>query len=77
MLTVETDIVKTLDYDGFAVNIGCEYGYKDMIFGRLGWTNGTYALGAGIHYRKLRLDYAFVTHSDLENSNKFSAGLEF
>ncbi|HEX7318855.1 MAG TPA: hypothetical protein VF399_00670 [bacterium] len=76
-LIIETDIVKAIDDNGFAVNIGCEYGYKELVFGRIGWTRGTYTLGAGIRYRKLRFDYAFVTHSDLENSNKFSAGLEF
>lgn len=77
VITLECDIVKPLDINGFSVNMGLEYSYKDFIFGRAGIYSGNYTFGAGLKYKKFGLDYALVTHSDLKNSNKISAGLTF
>ena len=56
--------------------VGGEYGYKDFLFGRLGYRSGLdyedVSFGFGVHYRKLRFDYAFVPYSDLGNSHRFS-----
>lgn len=76
IIIIECDIVKSLDIQGFDLNFGFEYAYKDILFGRCGRTAGNYTLGIGLKYKKFNLDYALITHS-LENSNKFSAGLEF
>lgn len=77
VITLEFDFVKTWDVSGFDLNLGFEYAFKDLIFGRIGIHRGDYTLGIGLFYKRFRLDYAFVTHSWLENSNKFSAGLQF
>jgi len=77
VITLECDFVKTLDVSGFDFNFGFEYTYKHLIFGRIGVHRGNYTLGIGLFYKKIRFDYALVTHSWLENSNKFSAGLQF
>lgn len=76
-IVIETDIVKTVDIAGFDVNMGIEYGYKDIIFGRMGVNRGNYTLGVGLRYRRFSIDYAFITHDDLDNTNKISAGLTF
>ncbi len=76
-LIIEADLVKKLDLNGFDINIGVEYNYKEFISGRLGATGGKYSLGIGLVYRKFRLDYALLIHSSLGPSNKFSAGLNF
>ncbi|MBN2289627.1 MAG: PorV/PorQ family protein [Candidatus Glassbacteria bacterium] len=56
--------------------LGGEYGYKDFLFGRVGYRSGLdyedFSFGFGVLYRKLRFDYAFVPYSDLGNSHRFS-----
>ncbi|UCF70880.1 MAG: hypothetical protein JSW49_00985 [candidate division WOR-3 bacterium] len=76
-ITIETDIVKVIDIAGFDVNLGLEYGYKELLFGRMGVYQGNFTMGVGLQYKKFSLDYAFMTHPDLENTNKISAGLRF
>jgi hypothetical protein len=77
VITLECDFVKSIDVEGFNVNMGFEYAYKNFIFGRVGVYSGNYTLGIGLLYKNFRLDYALITHSELNNSNKFSAGLQF
>ncbi|MBE0434156.1 hypothetical protein IBX73_11940 [candidate division WOR-3 bacterium] len=76
-IIIETDIVKAIDIAGFDVNLGFEYGYKDFLFGRIGIHRGNYTLGIGLHHKRFRLDYAFMTHGDLDSTNRISAGLAF
>ncbi len=76
-VTLECDFAKTLDISGFDFNVGLEYAFKNLIFGRIGIHRGNFTLGIGLFYKRFRFDYAFVTHSWLDNSNKFSAGLQF
>jgi len=71
------DVVKPIDIEGFDVNLGFEYTYKDVICGRIGIYRGNYTFGAGLQYRQFNVDYALVTHSELANSNKISAGYRF
>jgi len=62
-------------------SLGTEYGYKDFLFGRVGYRSGLdyedVSFGFGVLYRKLRFDYAFVPYSDLGNSHRFSFIYEF
>ncbi len=76
-LTLETDVVKVLDIGGFDVNLGLEYGYRDLIFGRAGIYQGNYTVGIGLEYKRFTLDYGFMAHSELSSTSKFSAGLKF
>ncbi len=76
-VAIEADIVKMIDVAGFDVNLGFEYGYRDLLFGRMGIYRGDYTLGIGLQYGKFSLDYAFMAHPDLDNTNKVSAGLRF
>jgi len=77
VITLGCDIVKSIDTEGFDLNLGLEYAYKDFVFGRAGVYRGNYTLGMGLKYKWFSLDYAFVTHSDLHDSNKFSGGFIF
>ena len=76
-VTLEADIVKVIDVSGFDVNLGFEYGYKDMLYARMGMYRGDYTLGIGLRYANFSLDYGFMAHPELENTNKLSAGLRF
>jgi hypothetical protein len=49
-LTLETDVVKVIDVAGFDVNLGLEFAYKDILFGRTGVYRGNYTLGIGLQY---------------------------
>lgn len=71
------DVTKQIDVQGFEINLGFEFSYKDFLAGRIGLDNGNYTLGAGLQYKKFYVDYAFVSHSELDNTNKISAGLIF
>lgn len=71
------DVTKRIDIQGFEVNLGCEIAYKEFLYGRLGLYDGNYTLGAGVKYKRFSIDYAFLTHSELDNTNKISAGLTF
>jgi hypothetical protein len=73
----ETDIVKVIDVAGFDLNMGIEYSFRDLLYGRFGVCRGDYTLGIGLQYKRFSVDYAFMTHSDLDNTNKFSAGYRF
>lgn len=77
VITFGCDIVKHIDLDGFDLNLGIEWAYKDIVFGRAGIYRGDHTLGLGIRYRWFSFDYAFVTHSELHDSNKFSGGFAF
>jgi hypothetical protein len=71
------DITKHIDVRGFEINLGFEFSYKDLLHGRIGLENGNYTLGAGLQYKKFFIDYAFLSHAELDNTNKISAGLIF
>jgi hypothetical protein len=77
VITFGCDIVKPVDIQGFDLNIGMEWAYKNLLFGRAGIYRGDYTLGIGLQYKWFSLDYAFVTHPELHNSNKFSGGFVF
>lgn len=74
---LECDFIKYFELEGYTFNIGMEYGYKGLLFARFGRNEGNYTFGAGLKYKRLRLDYALVFHSELRNSNKISAGVSF
>jgi len=58
------------------VNLGWEYRYKDAFSLRIGSTEvGDFTAGAGLHFPKLHIDYAFLSHEDLGNTHRISAKL--
>ena len=79
-IVTSAEIVVPNDNDT-RIAVGAEYGYRDFLFGRLGYTSGldygdmTY--GFGVRYLGLRVDYAFVPYSDLGDSHRFSLNYIF
>jgi hypothetical protein len=76
-ITLACDCIKYLDYEGLQFNLGFEFGFREFAYGRAGIYDGNYTLGLGLRYKQFALDYSLVTHSELNNSNKISAGYAF
>ncbi|MFQ5638116.1 MAG: PorV/PorQ family protein [bacterium] len=58
------------------INLGWEYQYRDVFALRVGSTEvGRFTAGAGLHFPKLHLDYAFLSHESLGNTHRISARL--
>ncbi|MFQ5602003.1 MAG: PorV/PorQ family protein [bacterium] len=58
------------------VNFGWEYQYHDVFAIRLGSSEvGQFTAGAGLHFPKLNIDYAFLQHNDLGDTHRISARL--
>lgn len=62
---------------GGDVRGGLEYWYKSRVALRAGVDAGNLAAGTGIRYRSFGVDYAFLSHSDLDNTHRVSAQLSF
>ena len=56
---------------------GWELGYKEMIFGRFGFDIGRFTAGGGIDVSNFTVDFAYLHHSDLNESYRVSAGYRF
>jgi hypothetical protein len=76
-ITLECAVQKNIGLPGFSIRSGGEFTYRNALSGRVGLSSTGFTLGAGFRYRKLFVDYALATHTQLKNTNKFSAGLEF
>ncbi len=58
-------------------HFGWELGYKEMFFGRAGFDIGRFTTGAGIDVRRITVDFAYLHHSDLDETFRVSAGYRF
>jgi hypothetical protein len=61
---------------------GVEYWYRDRLAfrvgsERVGGDTNPYTVGAGIRVKRLSFDYAFRSHSDLDNVHRVSGGVRF
>ncbi len=66
------------------LHFGAEYALRNTLFMRIGYNNrketnagGTYGMGAGIKWKNLKLDYAYVPFGDLGNTSRISFNLSF
>ncbi len=60
----------------FDINLGWEYQYQDIIAIRIGSSEvGQFTAGAGLHFPKLHIDYAFLGHEELGSTHRISARL--
>lgn len=58
-------------------HFGWELAYKEMIFGRAGFDIGRFTTGAGIDIRRFTIDFAYLHHSELDETFRVSAGYRF
>jgi hypothetical protein len=72
------------NFEGLPIeeNIGLEYQFHDVLFGRLGFQRGNFTMGLGGQYKQFFLDYAFQTAAytdaqDLPSSQKIAGGIRF
>jgi hypothetical protein len=56
---------------------GWELGWRDMVFGRVGFDIGRFTAGGGVDYRKFTVDFAYLHHSELDETYRVSAGYRF
>ncbi len=54
-------------------HFGCEIDYRGMVFGRLGFDMGRFTTGVGIDVSRLTVDFAYLHHSDLDETFRVSA----
>ncbi len=76
-LTLACDFIKEIGVNGFAMKYGFEFCFRDVVCGRAGVNAGRFTVGIGLLYKKFRLDYAFLTHAELSNTNRISLGYLF
>ena len=79
-LLVSVDGVKPNDYTVYG-SMGLEYGWQNLAFVRMGThlnhDTAGFSLGAGVKYRGINIDYAFVNYGILETTHQFGIGLGF
>ena len=79
-LSIALDGINALDYTVYG-SMGMEYAWQEMAFLRLGTHIGHdtagLSLGAGVKYKQINIDYAYVDFGVLEVTHQFGIGLEF
>jgi len=56
---------------------GWEIGYREMVFGRFGFDIGRFTAGGGVDVKRITVDFAYLHHSDLDETFRVSAGYRF
>ncbi len=58
-------------------HFGGELGWKDMLFGRVGFDIGRFTTGVGVVWRKISFDFAYLNSDVFDQTLRFSAGYQF
>lgn len=66
----------------FTPNLGIEYGFRNVLFGRLGVYRGNVAFGLGLRLKRFHIDYGYAAGvapdaRDLGSPQQVSGGFEF
>jgi len=66
----------------FTPNYGVEYGFRNVLFGRLGVYRGNFAMGVGLRIKRFHVDYGYAAGAapdarDLGSPQQISGGFEF
>lgn len=56
---------------------GWEIDYKEMVFGRVGFDIARFTAGGGVDVKNITVDFAYLHHSDLDETFRVSAGYRF
>jgi hypothetical protein len=79
-LALETEAnIEGLD---FTPNFGVEYGFRNVLFGRLGVYRGDLSFGLGLRLKRFHVDYGYASGvapdaRDLGSPQQISGGIEF
>lgn len=58
-------------------HFGWEIDYRGLVFGRAGFDIGRFTAGGGIDIRNITVDFAYLHHSELDETFRVSAGYRF
>lgn len=56
---------------------GWELSFREMLFGRAGFDMGRFTAGGGVNVSNITVDFAYLHHSDLDETFRVSAGYRF
>jgi hypothetical protein len=59
------------------LNWGLEYWFMDIVAVRVGSNTGALSAGLGVSYKGINVDYAVLTHEQLNNSQRLSGSITF
>ncbi|MEO0085675.1 MAG: hypothetical protein ABIK37_03495 [candidate division WOR-3 bacterium] len=81
-LTIALENEADFEEMSFLPNIGMEYVFRDVLFGRLGVHRGNFSFGLGLRLKKFHVDYGYATGiapgaRELGSPQQFSGGVEF
>jgi hypothetical protein len=62
---------------GADLHAGLEYWYNRQLALRVGTDAGHFTAGTGVRWRKFGVDYAFLSHDDLDNAHRVSGQVSF
>lgn len=71
-----------LETRSLSTNMGIEYGFRDVLFGRLGVYRGNFSFGIGLRFRRFHIEYGYAAGAgpdarEMGNPQQFSGGVEF
>jgi hypothetical protein len=81
-LTLALEAEANMEGLDFTPNYGVEYGFRNVLFGRLGVYRGNFALGLGLRIKRFHVDYGYAQgiapdSRDLGSPQQVSGGFEF
>lgn len=81
-LTLALEAEANMEGLDFTTNYGVEYGFRNVLFGRLGVYRGNFAMGVGLRIKRFHVDYGYASGvapdaRDLGSPQQISGGIEF
>ncbi len=81
-LTLALEAEANVEGLGFTTNYGVEYGFRNVLFGRLGVYRGNFSFGLGLRIKRFHVDYGYAfgvapDARDLGSPQQISGGFEF
>ena len=81
-LTLALEAEANMEGLDFTPNYGIEYGFRNVLFGRLGVYRGNFSFGLGLRIRRFHVDYGYASgvapdSRDLGSPQQISGGFEF
>ncbi len=81
-LTLAIESEANLEGLDFTPNFGLEYGFRNVLFGRLGVYRGNFSFGLGLRLKRFHVDYGYASGvapdaRDLGSPQQVSGGIEF
>ena len=81
-LTLALEAEANMEGLDFTTNYGVEYGFRNVLFGRLGVYRGNFSFGLGLRIKRFHVDYGYASGvapdaRDLGSPQQISGGIEF